>query len=171
MSDPTELMDEWEKRRAQDLKDALTMRALLLAKLRELGITGVVADYDGSGDSGQVEGIAFFKGAFNPEADTMGLMGEAITDAETAEVKIRVPSSDQHWDKESRQWVKTRGETDTAIATVMERICYMVLSSKHGGWENNEGAFGQFVWDVGTDALNLTHNTRFEGYETENETL
>lgn len=46
-------------------------------------------------------------------------------------------------------------------------IFYDVLEQYFGGWEINEGSFGQFVWDIPADRITLQHNARVETVETE----
>jgi hypothetical protein len=99
-------------------------RSELAEQLRQLGVETVTADYDGSGDSGQIE---------EPEFGSS---------------------------KVSR---------DLAIA--VQDLFYDVLEEQYGGWEINEGSFGQFSWDIKADRINLVHNMRIEETETEEQTL
>lgn len=46
------------------------------------------------------------------------------------------------------------------------KFFYDLLESRHAGWENNEGGFGEFHWDLVADTLHHTHNERFTDYET-----
>jgi hypothetical protein len=45
-------------------------------------------------------------------------------------------------------------------------IFYDLLEVRHAGWENNDGAFGEFDWDLASDSLKHSHNDRFTDYET-----
>jgi hypothetical protein len=45
-------------------------------------------------------------------------------------------------------------------------IFYDLTQARHPGWENNDGAFGEFVWSLDADTLRHTHNDRFTDYET-----
>jgi hypothetical protein len=64
------------------------------------------------------------------------------------------------------------GETlDARIVDAVRDHFYDLLEVRHGGWENNDGAFGEFVWDVETDQLSHEHSMRYmetstESYET-----
>ena len=99
-------------------------RAELAHQLRELGVEMVTADYDGSGDSGQIQDLEFGSDKVPP-----------------------------------------------ALGTTVQDLFYDVLEDLYGGWEINEGSFGQFRWDVAGDSINLVHNMRIEDCETEEQTL
>ena len=43
---------------------------------------------------------------------------------------------------------------------------YDLLEARHPGWENNDGAFGEFRWDVVSGALAHVHHERFTDYDT-----
>ena len=93
-------------------------------ELTALGITRVTADYDGGGDSGQLESVHLYQG----------------TEERTESI-------------------------DPELVTRVEQLLYDLLEVRHGGWENNEGAFGEFQWDVVSDALTHEHNARFTDYD------
>ncbi len=101
-----------------------SVRSELLQQLRHLGIETVTAEYNGSGDDGQIETLEF--GA------------------------VEVPRD---------------------VVTAVEDLFYELLEQLYSGWEDNEGAFGQFIWNVGNDRVNLVHNMRTESYETEERNL
>ena len=95
-------------------------RAELVRQLRKLGVEMVTAEYNGDGDSGQIE---------TPDFGSE-----------------KVPSG---------------------VVTDVEYLFYEVLEDLYAGWENNEGGFGQFEWNVKDDRISLVHNTRTESYDTE----
>jgi hypothetical protein len=43
----------------------------------------------------------------------------------------------------------------------IKTLCYDYLAQKHDGWENNEGAYGTFEFDVRNRTVNLEFNARF----------
>jgi hypothetical protein len=49
----------------------------------------------------------------------------------------------------------------------VETYLYDLLEVRHGGWENNDGAFGVFSWDVVGDQLSQAHSTRYTETSTE----
>lgn len=106
------------------MSNATGARAQLLKQLRQLGVETVTAEYDGSGDTGQID---------VPEFEA-----------------VKVPDD---------------------LAVAVQDLFYDVLGNLYGGWEDNEGSFGEFTWDVKQDRINLVHNARMESYETEEQIL
>jgi len=94
--------------------------------LMSLNIARVQAEYDGSGDSGQIEAIYYFDAADN---ELKGLVDD---------------------------------ETERSI----ESLLYALLEMRHDGWENNDGAFGSFDWNVATNTLQHVHNDRYTEVDT-----
>lgn len=45
-------------------------------------------------------------------------------------------------------------------------LFYDLTQARHPGWQNNDGAFGEFVWSLDADTLRHEHNERFTDYET-----
>jgi len=45
-------------------------------------------------------------------------------------------------------------------------LFYDLTQARHPGWENNDGAYGEFDWNLKDDALKHTHNDRFTDYDT-----
>jgi len=45
-------------------------------------------------------------------------------------------------------------------------LFYDLTQARHPGWENNDGAYGEFDWNLTDDALKHTHNDRFTDYDT-----
>ncbi|MEM7670426.1 MAG: DUF6878 family protein, partial [Pseudomonadota bacterium] len=66
--DYSEMMEKWRIEREAALK---TTRADLLAALRALGVTEVIAEYEGYGDSGNVEDITLQPNDLTPDSDLM----------------------------------------------------------------------------------------------------
>ena len=52
--------------------------------------------------------------------------------------------------------------TDDALRDLF----YDLLEARHAGWENNDGAFGQFVWDLVADTLKHSHSERYTECDT-----
>ena len=63
--------------------------------------------------------------------------------------------------------VKVPGGLELAV----QDLFYEVLEAYYAGWEINEGSFGEFVWNVQADSIQLVHNMRFESVTTEAQTL
>lgn len=49
------------------------------------------------------------------------------------------------------------GETETRLADFLWRVAY----DQHPGFENNEGGYGEIVWDLDADTISLDHAERY----------
>ena len=97
-------------------------------QLQAAGVNHVHIEYDGCGDSGCIENIAYTDG----QGGAVEIVGRlAITEEQ------------------------------------LKDLFYDLMEARHPGWENNDGAFGEFHWDLTQeDALTHTHNDRFTDYDT-----
>lgn len=68
-----------------------------------------------------------------------------------------------YWDEHEQPIVSNRGGK---IEQALIDLCYDLLEARHPGWEIDDGAFGEFYWNLRTDTLSHTHNSRFTDYET-----
>ena len=114
-------------------------KASLFAAFAAAGITCVTVNFDGCGDSGQIEGIEVRAG------DTF---------AKLPDTQVEIARTDFFHDEVSR--------SAEPLREAIESVCYLILEAKHGGWENNEGAYGEFVFDVAADTITLDFNYRIE---------
>jgi hypothetical protein len=53
-------------------------------------------------------------------------------------------------------------EISESVPSLMEDFCYNKLSSNFGGWENNEGGEGYFVFNFNDDTVTLYHTENVE---------
>ena len=110
--------------------------------LSAAGITHVTVVFDGYGDSGQVESITAWA-------------GETAVDFPATEIAYAALT----WDEpeiEMRQ---------LPLEEVVEQLAYDFLSDTHGGWENNDGAYGEFCFDAAARSIHLEFNERFTSSE------
>ena len=129
--------------RARLAADALPAnKTALFDALAAAGITSVVVTFDGSGDSGQIQGVD-------------ARAGDEMRDLPAVEIEIASPS----WDgsEVSRQTMPMAG--------AIEQLAYDFLGETHGGWENNEGAYGEFTFNVAERTIELDYNERIETSE------
>lgn len=118
-------------------------KAALFGALATAGIAIVVVTFDGCGDSGQIEAI---------EAR------DAHGDAGLPDAQIEIANA---------PWEGTEPERRTLpLREAIEEMAYRFLEQTHGGWEDNEGAYGEFTFDVAARTITLDYNERF--IETEN---
>lgn len=101
-------------------------------------------NFDGYGDSGQIEAVTA-TGAHGEIA----LPELGITFAEPGDI-----TSDDPVDRKQ-----------VPLSEAIEKLCYDLLRSTHAGWENNDGAFGDFTFDVAARTISLDHNDRYTAIE------
>lgn len=114
----------------------------LFAAMRAAGITEIIVTFDGAGDSGQVEDIdARCGGTAVPMPDT------EITLAQVS------------WG------ISEISTSSMSLFEAVETLAYDLLSASHGGWENCDGAFGEFHFDAEAGTILLDYNERFTSSE------
>ncbi|MDQ2067208.1 hypothetical protein Q9295_12580 [Xinfangfangia sp. CPCC 101601] len=114
----------------------------LFAAMRAAGITEIIVSFDGAGDSGQIENIDARRGdAVVPMPDT------AITLAQVSRGISEISTSSM------------------LLSEAVETLAYDFLSDSHGGWENCDGAFGEFHFDAEAGTILLDYNERFTSSE------
>ena len=118
-------------------------KTALFDALAAAGITLVTVTFDGSGDSGQIENVT-------------AQCGETIVDLPPGQVSLASAT----WNSDD---VST---AQVEIAAALEQHCYDLLEQSHPGWENNDGASGEFVFDVAARAITLDHSERYTATET-----
>jgi len=132
---------DWNaKRAAQDRVHAKLQsqnRAVLFDALAAAGVTLIVVTFDGYGDSGQIENI---------EAKA----GDAVVAMPAGDVEI----AEAIWDQPEPN------HCTVSIADAIERLAYDLLERTHCGWENNDGAYGEFTFDVAERTITLDYNER-----------
>jgi hypothetical protein len=117
-------------------------KATLFDALAQAGITSVEVTFDGFGDSGQIEDVIAKTG-----------------DTEVALPKNSIELAQAEWG--NPEIVRATHPLKEAI----EQLAYDFLRETHDGWENNEGAFGDFFFDVAGRTITLNYNERFEDSE------
>ena len=144
--DPTGFFRDYdEKNRAFKALSASLHNAnkkALFDALEADGITSVLVSFDGSGDSGQIEEIDALSGGepWDFPAGTVAI-GRA------------------YWGRSETEQV------DCTVRDAVETLAYAFLEETHAGWENNEGAYGEFAFDVAGRSITLDYNERVETSE------
>lgn len=130
---------EHERRLAE--ARAPNARALFDA-LETAGVTSVDVLFDGQGDSGQIEGTTAYAG----------------------ELEVKLPSAMiQYTDVEFFGTSTTTSEI--TVDDAIDRLVYAVLEETHGGWENNDGAYGEVTFNVEARTIHLEFNERYTATE------
>ena len=129
----------WEAAAAKLVPDN---KQRLFSHLASANITRVVVIFDGEGDSGQIEDIQAY-----------------IGDEQASLPAGKVDSLDLPYGE--TQPVLRRHSTELALET----LAYDLLREKHEGWENSDGAFGEFTFDLAAGTITLDYNERFTSSE------
>jgi hypothetical protein len=127
-------------RRAEELLAA--NKVVLFDSLAAAGIETVTVIFDGYGDSGQIERIDV-----EPGEGTILLPSHRIEIARTA-------------------WGSPEIERQTqTVHEAIEALVYDFLRQTHSGWEINDGAYGEFTFDVAERMIKLDYNERYTSSE------
>ena len=114
-------------------------KAALFDALAAAGVGTVVVTFDGSSDEGQIESVAAF-------------------DTENGEVELPAGQVEQH--EASFDTLATSTVLRT-LHEVIETMGYNLLSQTHDGWENGEGAYGDFTFSLAERSVTLEYNERY----------
>jgi hypothetical protein len=138
---------DWEAKMAahKRLQDELRPRnkARLFDLLTAACVTHIVVSFDGYSDSGQIERIEAKK-------------GETIVDVPPVMIELA-----------RAIWGQAEPEISLVmVADAIEQLVYDFLEDTHAGWENDDGACGDFTFDVAARTITLDYNERYT--ETQN---
>jgi hypothetical protein len=118
-------------------------KTVLLDALQKAGITVVDVNFDGEGDSGQIEDIQ----------------------AKADDQKVELPEGQIEIALTSFGQPEVERKT-LPIREAIEEIAFALLEDVESGWENDGGAYGEFVFDVAARTITLTFNARFTDIST-----
>jgi hypothetical protein len=114
-------------------------KAALFTALAAGGIHTVVVEFDGCADSGQMESAA----GFNATSELIEIPATKIelrsVEFETGEITV----------------------TSAGLREAIETMAYELLEQTHGGWEDGDGAHGEFTFSVAEQSIQLDYNERF----------
>ncbi len=113
-------------------------KAALFDALATGGVASVVIIFDGSGDSGQLEEITVYAEDAQPLDLPAGTIAFQKIGFEAAEPTVTIMT----------------------IGDVLEEFAFDLLSETHDGWENNDGGYGEFTFDVAARSIGLDFNER-----------
>jgi hypothetical protein len=125
-----------------DAVNAANKRALFTA-LAGAGIATLVVTYDGYGDEGTLEAPE----AFDAHRASVEVPG----------VEIEIQSTDC-----DALTVLTHRQP---LADALETVAYDMLEQRHSGWENNDGASGEFTFDVVQQSIHLLHRAHYIAHD------
>lgn len=117
-------------------------KAAVFDALVAAGASRVVISFDGYGDSGQVESI----------------------EAHAGDEPIEVPQGSI--ELSVAEWGSPTPATKlVSIEEALEKLAYEFLEETHSGWGNNDGAYGDFTFDVANRSIMLNYNERYTASE------
>jgi hypothetical protein len=140
--DMAAIMQRYSQWEADAAKLVPENKAQLFARLASAGITLVTVTFDGYGDSGQIEDVAAFIGDQPVELPGGTVEVKRLDHGADLPVVNCLSSSE-----------------------VVESLAYDLLRQTHCGWENNDGAYGEFTFDVIAGTITLDYNERFTSSE------
>jgi hypothetical protein len=129
----------WEAAAAQLVPEN---RQCLFAFLGSAPITRVIVTFDGEGDSGQIE-------------DVQPYNGNALVDLPKGKVALLNLPYGENQPKQRK----------FSARHALEFLAYDLLAQEHAGWENSDGAYGEFTFDVTAGTITLDYNERFMSSE------
>lgn len=118
-------------------------KAALFEALAHAGITTVLVEFDGYADSGQIENITAHAG---PNV-TVKLPECSVDIAQVNHGNLEV------------------GRQTMSVKEAIELLAYDFLEETYGSWEDNLGAYGEFLFDVAERTITLDYNERIETSE------
>jgi hypothetical protein len=122
--------------------------------MKEKNIDSATLTFDGSGDSGQIEDISLVSNEFD-----QALMLKT-------NIAVRLIDS-EYYNSTAKQWEHVDKLVEKPFGYCLEEWAYTLLSSRFGGWEINEGSYGEIVLNKdGTGRVEF--NERIETVETSN---
>lgn len=137
--------------------EMIVFKASLFEVLARSGIMQVEINFDGCGDSGQIEGIYAQNGAQEP----VDLPTEAMTFMKRVFETAWPDPAPAAPDETRIAYQSTVKAVTQPITEAMEDIVYDLLREAHQGWEDNDGAFGLFRFDTMSRTITLEHNERY----------
>ena len=130
---------QWSRYRERRSAVFPVTKAAIFDALQAAGLSRVIIEFEGSGDSGQMEQATAFRGE------------EEVIAFPTTSVEITRVEFDEGKD--------TRGAV--SIRDAIETVAYDLLGQVHGGWEDNDGGYGTFIFDVAERSVTLDFFERY----------
>jgi len=153
-----EIMVKFKKEQNSKAQRSKHNATALFDALQNTKVFSIVANFNGSGDSGQIDCIEYFDRKENnlvePEGKVLGSKLEA----------------GHYWNQKTNDF-EEKPEREGDFGELVEQICYDRLSAHHAGWEINEGSYGTFKFDVLNRKIDLEFNERVESVRSSSESF
>lgn len=134
--------EEAKLRRAAIAQNVEAAKIALFDILESHGIVSITVAFDGYGDSGQIESVTGH--------DKTGVVELPEIMLPAIDIEASEPAP---------------GGQDMAITDVIESLAFDLLREGHSGWENNDGAYGEFRFETAARTIKLEYNERFTSSE------
>lgn len=150
-----EIKEKAKQRRIVTREKILQMFTTL--KLNSFDFDEVEVNYAGSGDSGAIEDIDFFKDKKTLFSKFSGYAHEPQS--------VNIPK-----DSPLRDELKKEIHKNSSIGrliTYLEDITYDMLEERHGGWEINDGQEGTFTFTFENNSMQINHDYTVFTYDSQ----
>ena len=139
MTSMVDIMADWEKNQKARRKECAAAKLSVMNILRDHGIKYVLVEYNGYGDSGQIETItAYGLGCPDAPEDTYTHRDHVM---DFPDAKVTLPD----------------GDDAQSIEEMIEDFAWNLIQGYHAGFENNEGGQGSIVFDTTDDTILYEH--------------
>ena len=102
------------------------------------GITSVAINFNGESDQGQIEHVQAYAGNEDAQLPTTALAFNTVS-----------------WNTHKLD------ASSVPLSEAIEALCYDYLGQERGGWENDDGAYGDFTFHVVERRIELDFHARF----------
>jgi hypothetical protein len=148
MKNPDEFLASYNRYRKALNQVSQSNKAVIFDALVAGHITEVHVEFDGCGDSGQIECMTAYRGE---EKIELPIIAVTLQQVSWGDIEVR--------------------NAEEKLPQAIETLCYDYLEETNDGWENNDGAFGEFHLDVAERTVELEFHARYTATLTENHTF
>ncbi len=127
----------------------------ILSALASIHANRVEVEYSGSGDSGQVDGVAV--------VDASG------TPISIHDVSVTIQQSYHAYN--AGRWEPTTVLATVPLADALKDFVYDWLEASHPGWEMDDGSHGTLFINLASQEITFSHSTHYSESFTEEYTL
>lgn len=143
----TDYMADYQKHLQEQLAKAKEQLLALIPQFQAAGIAYVVAYYDGSGDSGQIEEICFFDATADQDE-----LATARSEGDVSQTSKPEPILTNPTD--------LRDDPDKPdLEGLFDELC-------PPGYEDNDGGFGAIILDVNDGKIHVNSASRYTDFNT-----
>jgi hypothetical protein len=134
----------------------------LFEAMKQASIGHATVEFDDSGDSGSVVGIA----STSIDGTILSDLPNFAVDHTTFRYDMApVTPSDEDAEHNKNLVFRIIATTQPmALADVLEEIFWDLIGRRHGGWENEDGAYGECRFDAMDGTVTLEVNERYTDY-------